>query len=229
MMIQPLSFDTNLFGYPVAFINWRCQFLEEEFLKSVKKFQLVYIFSDKPISFSDSQILHVDTKITYSKELTPRSNLKDIQISPNLRPTELSSFQLESLRNLALESGKYSRFKIDPRLYHLEFEKLYNVWIDKAINLRSILIADDLAGLITFDSKKEIAKIGLIAVHPEHRNQGLGEKLVISAENFLSEKGAKTLKVPTQESNGPAQALYQKLGYEISEKVFVYHYWRGSL
>ena len=118
---------------------------------------------------------------------------------------------------------------MDPRLSSHEFERLYKIWIDSSLSKGDLLTADSMQGMVTYSVSDRIGKIGLIAVHPDYRSQGWGKKLICSVENRLFKDGIDTLLIPTQEANKAAMALYSKMGYEISEKVFVYHYWRGSL
>ena len=57
--------------------------------------------------------------------------------------------------------------------------------------------------------------IGTLAVHPNHRQQGIGTKLV---ENVLREsiaRGATLSHLEVRKSNLPAQVLYHHFGFEI--------------
>ncbi|SDC83431.1 Ribosomal protein S18 acetylase RimI [Algoriphagus faecimaris] len=226
-MIEFLPFDTQLFDYPVGSIHWRPDFTEERFIESSKDFKLVYIFSDSPISFSNRGIRHVDTKVTFEKELKATSPQESIRGPLAKGFDEFSPEELETLRFLALESGLYSRFKQDPRLIHDEFERLYYLWIKQAILSGNLLLGENLEGMITFSQKNEMGRIGLVAVHPNHRQQGWGKKLILASEHVLFDQGVKTLQIPTQEANLPAMRLYKNLGYRIVEKSYVYHFWRG--
>jgi len=53
-----------------------------------------------------------------------------------------------------------------------------------------------------------------IAVSPDYRRQGIGEKLVVELINKLREKGNHSLMLEVRASNEPAQKLYEKLGFE---------------
>src|SRR5690606_39934927 len=84
-----------------------------------------------------------------------------------------------SLLDLALISGEYSRFKIDRRLNNQEFEKLYQLWVRKALveDDKGMAFVKDgqVLGMITWTfDQTEALKISLLAVHPSSRNQGIG-------------------------------------------------------
>ena len=226
-MITVLPFDSDLFGFPVGKMPWTPEDDERKFLAETSSFQLVYIFSPNPISFTSKQIIHVDTKLTFFKGLNnPRSGEEITLLSRN--PKALENFKfVDHLQFLALESGSFSRFKTDPRLQKGEFEKLYRLWIQKAISIGNVLIAPEMAGMITFDINEETAQIGLIAVDPEHRRKSWGKKLVLAAEKEAFAQGAKTMLIPTQEANIPAVRLYSELGYQLKEQTFIYHFWKS--
>ena len=121
-MISPLPFDSSLFGYQVGKFQCKENWNEKAFLEEAEEFNLVYLMSSKKILFTDSRIKLMDTKLTYSKAIT----------IPKKAPLEVGLYKgglSETLIGLALESGIYSRFKLDLRLTHYEFEKLYSRWI----------------------------------------------------------------------------------------------------
>jgi len=171
------------------------------------------------LEFQDSRIKWVDTKITFEKKLLD-----------SFEDPGLGSYQGEltkELEELAYLSGTYSRFKLDSRLQNGEFEKLYKLWINKALESQKVLVTPEKAGMVSFSVEKEIGRIGLIAVSDKYQGQGWGKKLVQAIEFWAFQKGAKAMQIVTQESNIPACRLFQNLGYEIVEKVFVYHWWKG--
>mgnify|MGYP003676173925 FL=1 len=219
-MIFPLPFDTSLFNYPVGKITIEDDWNEQEFLKSAKDFQLVYLFTEEPLGFSSPSIKLVDTKITFQKNLSPLDQIEDIR---KFNKPALN----DELIELAYLSGIYSRFKTDPRLQNQEFEKLYKLWINKAFENQEILIAPEQAGMVTYSVDKDMGAIGLIAVSENHQGKGWGRKLVQAAENKALHAGAKKMQIPTQETNIPACKLYQSLGYTPAEIAYVYHWWKG--
>lgn len=52
-----------------------------------------------------------------------------------------------------------------------------------------------------------------LAVHPEHRHQGLGRSLVLDGLRWLRRHRATVALVNTQEANEPAMVLYESLGF----------------
>lgn len=63
-----------------------------------------------------------------------------------------------------------------------------------------------------------------IAVHPDHRKKGIGEKLVLDLVHYLKEKDIKSLLLEVRVSNTAAINLYKKLGFqEIGRRRNYYH------
>ncbi|MBN3582551.1 GNAT family N-acetyltransferase [Algoriphagus aestuarii] len=217
-MISPLPFDSSLFNYPVGKTNLCSDWNEKEFLEEAEDYQLIYIFSQNPVQFEGQDIVHVDTKLTFQKELKQETEVTEVQ--------KWEGELVPELVDLAFLSGSFSRFKLDNRLKNGEFENLYSIWIQKAWKGKQILTAHEIAGMVTVDSEKEIGKIGLIAVSEKHQGKGWGKKLIRAAESKACSQEAKFMQIPTQEKNIPACNLYTSLSYSIIEKVYVYHWWK---
>lgn len=167
---------------------------------------------------NSSDFLLADTKVVFEK--TVESQLEDSKTI-----TEYSGPLSQDLIALALASGEYSRFKVDPRMSSGEFEKLYKIWITKAWEKGEVLVFEKMEGMVTWSLENNSAQIGLIAVRDTSRGKGIGESMVKKAEALAYEKGAMKMKIPTQKANVPAINLYHKLGYKVSSQTYVYHYW----
>jgi dTDP-4-amino-4,6-dideoxy-D-galactose acyltransferase len=216
-LITPLSFDSALFGYSVGKCQADESWNQAEFLVEAKEFDLVYIFSKSPLAIDSDRFLLADTKLTFAKSLEISKDS-----DPNIQP--FSGELSESLINLALESGVYSRFKTDSGFRLGEYEKLYRLWIKQALDQKEVLLAKDQAGFVSCHIAREKAQIGLIAVDQSQRGQGWGKRLVQAAEAFAIENHAQEMYIGTQEANVPAVRLYQSLGYHLAERIYVYHF-----
>jgi dTDP-4-amino-4,6-dideoxy-D-galactose acyltransferase len=217
-VISALTFDSSLFGYPVGKCLAASSWEERDFLKAAKPFKLVYLVAQEELSYQHPQIFPADIRLTFSKNLDQLTHSNE----------DVQSFDgdlTDSLLELALESGVYSRFKKDPRFVDGEFEKLYTRWIKKALDQKEVLISRDHSAFVTCQVVGEEAQIGLIAVAKSQRGKGWGKKLIHEAEQHALRLGANRMVIGTQESNLPASALYQALGYQLVERSFIYHFW----
>lgn len=230
MQLKHLSFDSNLFGYPVmAFSATQLSLAELNEIQAIAEgnTRLVYIFLEQPIAFVNKKqnFLFVDEKVIFQQELD-NTNFEEKSIESYTKKTISNT-----LYDLALASGHSSRFNIDPHFTNNEFEQLYHLWIEQSIEGE---IADVTwvhyndakeSGLLTLRKKSEFTEIGLLAVANEVRGLGIGRKLIDKAKWQSKEWGFKQLKVATQKRNEGAFQFYERNGFLVDQLIYVYHLW----
>lgn len=62
-----------------------------------------------------------------------------------------------------------------------------------------------------------------LAVHPDHRERGIGSELLTTALRRLAAQGAATVKLEVRASNDAAMNLYRSFGFEIHHTVPGYY------
>ena len=67
-----------------------------------------------------------------------------------------------------------------------------------------------------------------VAVVPEHRSQGLGEKLMRHAEAWLAEAGAPKVKLMIREDNEAVRRFYEGLRYRVEERTVMSRWTDGN-
>ena len=72
---------------------------------------------------------------------------------------------------------------------------------------------DRLAGYVGSQTVMDETDMMNLAVTPQFRRQGVGEALVNALVASLKEMGSLCLTLEVRDSNGPARALYAKLGF----------------
>ena len=60
-------------------------------------------------------------------------------------------------------------------------------------------------------------------VAPEARRAGVGAELIAAAERFARQAGVTRMRLSTQETNIPAQSLYERLGWEADREFRSYN------
>lgn len=58
-----------------------------------------------------------------------------------------------------------------------------------------------------------------LAVHPDHRDSGIGRALMAAAEAGLAALGCPKLNLQVRAGNEQVLAFYEKMGFEIEERV----------
>ena len=92
----------------------------------------------------------------------------------------------------------------------------FPAWLNQADQL-AIVAADDQ------DAPVAVARVGLLSsveawlsgarVHPDHRRQGIGSVMNDFGVEWARERGAKVIRLATEEDNSPARNQVEKLGY----------------
>jgi dTDP-4-amino-4,6-dideoxy-D-galactose acyltransferase len=234
---QISNWDSDVFGFGVAkILPARLNHLElKEVLEELKlkKVKLVYWASDPQAPFAQQAAEQcngflADHKVTYYAALSHPSNLTFPGVAVEEYAADLPDRDLEFL---ALQSGIYSRFKVDPRIPKEIFEKIYKLWIAnsaKRIIAKNIFVVKKdrrIVGMATLGEKNNRGDIGLLAVHPDYRGLKIGSALMNAARNWFVQQGYTQSQVVTQHANKPACALYEKCGYVIENIEFFYHFW----
>jgi ribosomal-protein-alanine N-acetyltransferase len=62
-----------------------------------------------------------------------------------------------------------------------------------------------------------------IAVMPEHRKEGIGKTLMLTAMEAMRTYNAKQCYLEVRLTNDPAVSLYKKLGFEVTKTVHGYY------
>jgi dTDP-4-amino-4,6-dideoxy-D-galactose acyltransferase len=226
--VQNRDWDSLFFGIKIGQVFYTGDFKElSDILRENKEFKLIYLFSEKSIPEFDNYL--VDIKVVFNKK-TERidSKFDDIEVVTS----EIPQFY-NDLLDLALLSGKYSRFKTDKNLPKGSYERLYKTWLDKTLNKtfgKIIFIsrqASEIAGFITLNNlDSTTCEIGLIAVSEKHQGLGIGRKLIQYTTNYAINEGYSNIKVATQGVNLAAIKLYEKSGFKKNIETYIYHIWK---
>jgi len=169
-----------------------------------------------------------DEKLTYQKEIGETIKPGDHILSwPPGKDAD------RDLLEIGVQSGEFSRFKIDPEIPAEKFVGLYEQWVINSVNRK---IAEEvyyfkdngeIAGMITLSIKNDKADIGILSVHKNSRGKGIATELVSAAEYWTKNiKGYRQIQVVTQASNTIACKFYERKGFRIQKKEFVFHWWK---
>jgi ribosomal protein S18 acetylase RimI-like enzyme len=222
-MINRLDWDSSFFAKEIGKTTIDTNFdLKEFYLKAVH-FDLVYLFSDSPIAINAKLM---DIKHSYSKSVK-QSFVKDSSVSL----FNSNEDDYNQLLALTYVSGHESRFVKDSFFDASDFKRLYKCWIDKNLSevdnqVLTCKIENKIVGFVSFSRHQNEADIELIAVDVAYQGRGLGKLLIQEVENKLLYNSI--LSVPTQESNIGACKFYTKYGFNLKNKIYIYHYANDS-
>jgi dTDP-4-amino-4,6-dideoxy-D-galactose acyltransferase len=241
--LELLPWDTGLFGFPVGRLTIEQPAAEEvrEALDEGRKDGLHLLYCTVPWSdrrarsvLEASGAKLVDHKVKFRKRVgtvvTPGSGLQSVR-GETCGP---------DMDRLALVSGQFSRFRLDPRIDASVYTSLYLTWIRRSLkgeladevlvvrpNDRGAVAMVTIARSDCTASRAGTASavIGLVAVDPAMQGQGLGRSLMDGAQAWCADHEIVTLDVVTQGANQAACALYEGTGFSRVEEHAVYHCW----
>lgn len=231
-----LDWDSRFFGYKIASVQASDLKPDKlsKILSDLKKesCKLVYCFVDPADEVTNNSILKLsgmlaDEKVTFSIQGFDENKSFT---SGHIQPYTLT-YPTDRIKDLALQSGIYSRFKVDPGFRNNEYENLYTEWIVKSIDKSfadEILVYyddNDEKGFISLSTKNNIGSIGLLAVDERERGKSIGKKLINATFAYFISKAVSEIEVVTQKANRTACAFYESQGFKVKSITNVYHIW----
>ncbi len=236
MNFQILDWDSDFFGINVARINEPDLSIEAltEILKTCSKNNIKLIYWPSSREMDQDAIrklggLLADRKTTFLIDLEQFAY--DDRNSTCVVEPYMPTMPIPDMVDLAIQSGEYSRFSVDPHIPNDKFKALYTAWMRRSLSKEiasEVLVVQEagkVIGMVTLGEKEKRADIGLIAVNTNYRGRKIGETLVRASQMWSIEHGYKFAQVVTQGSNAAACSLYKKCDYALEKVEFFYHFW----
>lgn len=226
--IERLEWDSVFFGYEVGKIQINDQDIInfDVFFEQAKKYKLIYVYSD--ITLTDSRFKLVDRKVIFHQQIKKEKPERNLIMETFNKEVH----DYNQIKQLALESGVYSRFFLDQNFNSNEYVRLYSRWIENAVNKVTafdVLVAiknNDIIGFTTLNKKSDVlSDIGLVAVSKEFRGLGVGKKIINESIWRAKQSGFNEIQVVTQLENIAAMRLYTSTNFKIEKKTNIYHFW----
>jgi ribosomal protein S18 acetylase RimI-like enzyme len=137
-----------------------------------------------------------------------------------------------ALERIAATVHGDTRFYVDRHFPRASCDRLYQTWIRQscqgwADHVLTAGMDGQPQGYITLHLRAPgEGAIGLAGVANEARRRGIGRALVDSALRWFRDRGTVRVSVATQTQNLPAVALYQHMGFVVSDLDTWFHKWR---
>jgi dTDP-4-amino-4,6-dideoxy-D-galactose acyltransferase len=229
-----LNWDSDFFGFKVAKVSGQSvdensykNLLDDLKSNGIRLTYLVLNLTDKESNnVIQEHIQPIDIKVTCVNNLIQNNSISSDNIYEYIdtKPTE-------ELKSLALDAGKFSRFRLDKRFIKGTYDALYSKWLINSLNKKianHVFVYEEeknILGFITVKISGETGTIGLVAVSENARGRGIGKSLIMYLLSFLKSKNINSCSVATQGANSGALKLYKSCGLVPVLHEAYYHIW----
>lgn len=232
--IEELVWDSNFFKRKIGRIivneNNELLFNTIHSIGKEQGYELLYIYSELPInanSVNQHKNVYSESRIIYSKEINnhivypPEDRVRIFTINDNVN----------DLYKISYEIGRFSRFNKDNKFSNKEFKRFYRKWVDNSllyITADLVFIYEENSKALAFITAKKSGlkvKIELIGVDKQNQGKGIGKLLLDHLYFHLNTFNIKIIDVVTQSENRQACRFYEKNGFVIYKKIWLYHFW----
>lgn len=235
-LIFKMNWDSNFFGFPVAFIGSRyltenIQRFTEEFVKknNIKLIEYLCNCHDElSVRVAEKSGYHfTDIRMTFELKL---QKLK-VGASEGYMIGLATESHIESLKLQTYKMYKDSRYFYDGNFELEKINSFYSEWIEKAVlgtfdhECYCFFERDEPIAFCTIRYTKKTASIGLFGVSNGYEGKGIGKILLDDVIFRLKQKGLSQIFVVTQGRNYSAQRLYQSSGFRTFSTELWYHKW----
>jgi len=250
LLCRKLDWDTNFFGFPVAFVTTRRltpaieAYIRRYALESNIRFLEYLCNCHDPLSVRTAEengYKFVDIRVTLEKNLTdpgPTSTSIDSSVGrKGINTRRANESDIDALIALTNELYLDSRFFFDGNFSKDLLNNFYSDWLAKAVrgefdDFALIIVDPDNeeipVGFCTIRKKptaESVAVIGLFGISTKYQKRGFAQRLLLGVFSELQSHGFKKLEVVTQGRNYDAQRVYQREGFVTKIMELWYHKW----
>lgn len=79
------------------------------------------------------------------------------------------------------------------------------------------------SAVVLYRRGAKVARVYSLVVHPRHQRQGIGRALMLWAEKSAYRRGCREMRLEVRRQDMTSIALYQKIGYEVIDKIEKYY------
>lgn len=228
------SWLSDILGREVYKIVIDKHLLKKENLAKLKNLQSkkVFLYAKVPVDdlqsvkvLEDRRFHLVDTNVILEKFLSREARLTG-RVSLRLAEPKDEI----PLVALARKSFQFSRFHLDSHFSKETADHIKGEWVRNYFQGRrgqnmvvAVLNRGPKGFLQLIEIKKDVLMIDLIATAKDMRNKGVACDMIQFAQSHCG-RGFKRMAVGTQITNVASLCLYEKLGFQMKESFYVFHY-----
>ncbi len=217
---------TEVFGYPVYSLN--LNHLAQELPGNApvgRTFQYAKVDASEISTIQRLEKLGfglIDTNVVFEK-----SKISKAPLSSAIELRWATPSDEKAIVALAERSFQKSRFHFDPKVDLKTAQSVNREWVRNYFlgkRGESMVIAANEGkpvGFIQILERDQVMIIDMIAVDDQFQGKGIAQSMIAFAEERY--KNFKLFRVGTQIANMSAVRLYEKMGYRLSQSMYVFH------
>ncbi len=230
MTVRKLPWDSDFFGYRIGQAEVQDAAGAQAALRTAKDMDLqcLYLFSEKPLEPAPGFLAEI--RHCYAKAVPPGHT--SCQNPPEIHLGLVEDRDLPIIKRIAQGFVLHSRFNRDkkfadkcPRYYEIYVQKEFENRLSKDHCFWVVRQQDRAIGFVTWSRESDCGRIVLIAVDQDAQRMGVATALLHMAEDWSIQEGARSLTVRTQQGNAASCRLYEKFGFELAKRQWIYHCW----
>ena len=233
-LCERLEWDSSFFGVSIARAVPTCAdaAAAQTMLDWCHAHQIecLYFLADADDAASGRVLVHAGFTAVDERVTLELRDLRDPAGPPSdthaVRPDDINA-----LREIAAVSHRDSRFYHDGGFDPARCDELYRVWIENSCHgwADHVVVAESqgaAVGYLTLHLREpDSVSIGLIAVHPSFKRQGVGGHLLAGALAWSASRSATRVTVVTQGRNAQSRGFFLKAGFRPASRSVWYHRW----
>ncbi len=234
MTVRKLPWDSDFFGYRIGQADAHDAAGAEAALRAAKDMELqcLYLFSDKPLQPELGFLAEI--RHCYAKAVP--ADLTSWQNPPGIHLGLVEDRDLPIIKRIAQGFVLHSRFNRDKKFAD-KCSRYYEIYVQKEFENRHsrdhcfwvVRQQDRAIGFVTWSRESDCGRIVLIAVDQGAQRMGAGTALLHMAEDWSIHARepvpVRSLTVRTQQVNAASCRLYEKFGFELAKRQWIYHCW----
>ncbi len=238
---EPLKWDTDFFGFPIARV--RSDTLTPDLIAAINDWGIrhqihcLYFLArpDDPVTSRLAEAHNfqlMDVRLTFAQAIERVASQPANDCPEELTIRSAAGEDNAALQAIARHTYRDTRFYFDSKFPRHLCEALYARWIKLSCEgyADAVWVAELDHGPIGYiachvDRDTCAGKIGLIGVANEAQGRGVGQALVKHSLRWFQSLGLSQISVVTQGRNVAAQRLYQREGFLTAFVQLWYHKW----
>lgn len=224
-----LTFDTRLFGFKTAKINFVEAGSVRELISDLVQEKIEYATYRLPANnfslvreLEQAGFLLVDGLLSLELDL---KNMQLLSVDRNIR--EAKEQDIKDLREIAGRMLIANRFYNDPIIPKEKARQLYEDWAENSVHKKKadrVLVLEEDRKILGFITLEKLGRIALVAVDKNSQGKGIAKKIINAGLSIFKKWGVQKVYIETAIFNISALRAYQACGFKIASSYLTFRW-----